>query len=258
MSVRFDTTTDNLTSTFSSSLSIGVGDLTVGYWIRPTSTNNAWRSVQMLFNVGFTQLFGTYEQPSSNTINSNTNQGNGGTYNLTNATWYYIAVSRASGSTIRFRIFDDSTSTTPIFTDTTACTVNYTGIISSLFGNHALLDPAPLVEITSYKIYTGAEWSNAECRTESQTFNIQKSGGIESYAWGLETIDNVAYGLLGLNGEPSFVNTGVVNGSFRPTQLELPGSGPQYKSTIISPVGTHSPISIYKISGQSANSIVIF
>lgn len=251
MSIRFDTNTDILTTTFVTPLTVSTGSLSLGYWILPTTTTNAWRCVQELVNAGTTQIFGTYMQPGSNTINSNSNQGNGGTYNLTNTTWYYITVSRNSGTTIRFRIFDDSASIIPLFDDSVGCTVDYTSLITALFGNGALFDPSPLMEITSFKIYTGAEWSNAESRLESQRFDIQKSGGADRYAWGFESIDADIYGLGERSGGPSFNNTGAINGTYRPAQLELPGSGRRYVR--VSPTGQSSA----RIRNSLINPIVI-
>lgn len=242
MSIQFDTSTDHLDATLTAPLTVGTGDISCGYWMYPSSTNNAWRSIQIMCKPDATQVFGTYASPGSNTVFSNSNQGNGGTYNLSNTTWYYIVVSRASGTTIRFRVFDDSTSTTPLFNDTVGCTVNYNALTNLFFGNRGGgFDPAALVELASYKIYTGAEWSNAECRLESQKFDIQKSGGTERLAWGFETTAADAFGLLERNGGDAFTNTGAVNGANRPTQLESTGSiGPSlptYNRTQFSPNG---------------------
>ena len=75
-------------------------------------------------------------------------------------------------------------------------------------------------EMTNLKIQTGVLWTDAECRTESQNYGVQKSGGTEVLCWKLTDVDADTDGINEIGGSgPNFTNSGCVAGASDPSQL---------------------------------------
>jgi hypothetical protein len=227
MSVYLDTNTDTLRATLSTPLTFGTSIISVGMWIKPITDPNAARMFARIWNAstGFGVGFGT--NSSGDFIHGLALGGTGvGDYAFTNGVWYWAVVDRDNGSLAQFRIFADSVSTTPIVAaETLADTTNYTSVDDIYLGDDGDGTTGYVCEVTCLKVHTGVQWSNTECRTESQKFDIQTAGGTNRLAWGMETIDANSFGLNERGGETTLTNSGVVNGASRPSQLESAGGG---------------------------------
>lgn len=130
----------------------------------------------------------------------------------------YIVISRDTGL-LRYRVFDDSTSTTPV-TNVTAIDANIDSNYDHVVIGELFTGEFGSFECTSMKVHTGVAWTNAQCRAESQNYALQTAGGTDRYAWKLTDVDADTNGLNEIGGAgPNFANTGFVAGSWVPTQL---------------------------------------
>lgn len=149
-----------------------------------------------------------------------------GGYQWSTATWYWITMTRTSNADFcRLRVFGDSTSTTPLFENTSgaADNDNYTTLDTLLVGTRGSGLNTALGEYQLLKIQAnaGTEWTNAQCRAESRRFGIQKAGGTNRLCYGLETLADASFGLTDSGGVgAALVNSGFTNGSTRPLVLE--------------------------------------
>jgi hypothetical protein len=81
------------------------------------------------------------------------------------------------------------------------------------------------MEIQNLKVHTGVKWTDAQCRTESQNYDIQTAGGTDTYCWKLIDTDADTDGLNEFAGAgPNLTNSGCVNGASTPTQLTPAGA----------------------------------
>lgn len=226
MSVYLNGVTDTIRAVDSSvTLTVGTGDFSIGLWVRTpslpgNSTGVCW--IAQSSTLSGQQYAGLiYRQPSNSfqifwTASSETSND---TYSISANTWYWVVASR-SGTTTRCRVFDDSTSTTPLQNSTGGSSDNMTGLDTFMIGMATGSDDSHTMQCTNYKIYTGAEWTNAECRTEAQYFGIQKSGGTDRLCWRLKDIDADTDGLNEFGGSgPNFTNSGAVADANNPTNL---------------------------------------
>lgn len=213
-------------ATLSQALSIGTGNFYIGCW---TYVVNAQTGAFLsLFDVAYGGGYTDYAWircPSTTSFRGETNGGYiAGYSSVSTGTWYYTCLQR-SGTTLRFRTFDDSTSTTPLYDGTTTVSTNY----NSLTYIHLM---APYTgywldgEMASLKVLTGVALSDSECRTESQNLDVVKTGATLAYAWDLEDVDADTQGLNERNGSgPNFTNNSLIAGAYRPSQLEAQGGG---------------------------------
>lgn len=204
-------------------LSIGTGNFFMGAWVRGESANDGtfYSLIDSAWDAGETD-FAWMRALTSNTILRGHTSGVfiGGYTSASLSTWYYAALTR-DGTTLRFRVMDDSASTTPLYDATATDSSDYDTLDNiHLFSrvNGEYLNG----EMCSVKLVVGSfTLSDAELRTESQNLDIVKSGGTLRYAWDLEDIDADTQGLNERGGSgPNFTNTDLVNGSSRPSQLE--------------------------------------
>lgn len=232
MSIQIDTTTDIVSASLSPALTIGTGDVTTGIWAYFDSFPGT-RMVYSIHRVGFSERMGMRSNASSGLIGSSNGTSTPSAYTASTSTWYWCVVSRESGVML-LRIFDDTTSTTPLGSNNIAETTDWTTINMAWVGYEAAIgNLAAVGQFTNFKVHTGVVWSDAECRTESQKFGIQKSGGTDRLCWGLETLDANSYGINEFNGGSAMMNNGAVVGANRPSQLEAAGgtSLPTYNRT---------------------------
>lgn len=223
MSVRFNGSGDNLA--VAASLALTTGAFSFGGWAKLISDRNV-----------FSDLFGAVDTPASptdyllalcdstgNNAAGYSTSGNTGATALTVGTWYYIVIDR-TGTTFRIRIFDDSTSTTPVGSGTITDSRNYTALDNFIIGE-ASTGEWPDAEIACVRAHIGVSWTDAQCRTESQKLTPQTGGGTIYGNWKLETTGADANGINDSGGGAHHLtNTGCVNGASRPTQLESAGS----------------------------------
>lgn len=231
MSVYLNGTSDNVRIINTTTLTVGTGSLSVGMWVyTPSSLPGSGAAIFYLTQAasGNSEYFAAiYRQtntsfqifvdPSSESSNDN--------YTPSTSTWYWLVISR-SGTTGTIRLFDDSTSTTPLQTATVTSSTNWTTMDSILIGGVTGGDDPLLMRITNLKIQTGVEWTNAECRTEALYYGIQKSGGTDRLCWRLKDIDADTDGLNEFGGAgPNFTNSGAVTDAAMPTNLSEAGGG---------------------------------
>lgn len=208
---------------------VGTGAFSIGFWVKLISDRNTYVDF-----VGFAPdppppanyfSLGTAVDGTTPTLYATSLTDLPTTQSLTVGSWYYIVLSRTS-TTARLRIFDDSTSTVP----TNEVTATASGwatdwsaydnfIVGEMFANE-WID----AEFRNIKVHNGVEWTNAQCRTESQTAGIQTAGGTPWGAWDLQDIDADATGINDLTGNSRhFTNTGFVNGASEPAQMSSEG-----------------------------------
>lgn len=209
-------------------LSISTGNFYLGCWCYEVVANDGQylTLLDTAWDGAYTDFAWLRSLNTGATLRGHTVNGFIGGYGSAAATtWYYTVLTR-DGSTLRHRVFDDSTSTTPLYDNTATDSTNYDSL-----DNIHLLSPVNGEwfngEICSVKLITGSfSASDAECRTESQNLDIVKSGGTLRYAWDLEDVDADVQGLYERGGSgPNFTNTGLTAGSSRPSQLEAQGGG---------------------------------
>ncbi len=230
MSVLFDADADQLKVTLASALTIGTGDFVTGAWVYVTASTPVsllWAMVDIDPNATVSKR--VWIDSGGLDVTADEDGGGVSPYNITANTWYYMVYQRASAVT-NLRIFDDSSSTTPLADNGAGDVANLTTLDTIIIGD---IEPSARVaarmEVIAMKMQTVAGgWSDAECRTESQTLALQKAGGTDRYAWELEDMDADIHGLNERGGSgPNFSNTGgtVTVGTNRPTQLEAAGGG---------------------------------
>lgn len=234
MSIRFDTSTDAVTGSLNSNLTVSTGDFVIGRWVYVYS-KAANATCGGISRQGTSEYMNTQYSNGADQMFTGTGTGNGlASWSPTLNTWYWVVSSRES-SVLKFRAFDDSISTTPLASggagsDTTDY-LTFNKIKLGFFSEVGLnaLD----CQQANFKVHTGVTWTNAEARTESQKFGIQKSGGDNRLCWGLETLDANQYGLAEFTGaEVTLTNMGAVLGANRPSQLEsVPAGGTTYNKT---------------------------
>jgi hypothetical protein len=226
MSVRLDGSGDRLS--VAASLGLSTGAFSVGLWIKQITDRN--QSVNF-FVAGDTvpdaaDFIGLATDTDGTTMRGFSTGGNSGPYASSIDTWYYAVVSRDGGGGFLKRIFDDSTSTTPVdqdgYTDSGDYSALDTFVIGEMFSGEG-----PIAEIACVRAHIGVAWSDAQCRTESQKLTPQTGGGSIYGNWKLETTTADADGINDSGGGAHHLtNTGCVNGASRPSQLEAAGGGP--------------------------------
>lgn len=226
MSALFNADNDQLKVTLSSALTIGTGDFVTAAWIYMTTATDValfWALVDVDPNATVSKRVWT--DAANADITADEDAGGVSPYTLTTGTWYYVVYQRASGWT-NLRIFNDTSSTTPLADNGAGDVANLTTLDTIIIGD---IEPSSRVafkgEIISLKVQTvSGGWTDSEARTESQYFAIQKAGGTDRYAWRLETVDADTNGLYEIGGSgPNFSGIGgtVTAGSNRPSQLQL-------------------------------------
>ena len=228
MSVRADSANDNLLRAEDPGLTTGA--FSWGLWVKLISDTNAYTDLLALGSDALdpATYFAMYLSSNGVTARSGWFDSTGcGAYDLAVGTWYWLVASR-SGDTSRLRVFDDSTSTTPL----ADATEDVTGRSASGYDNFVLgrmfTGDTPDAEFANCKFHLGVAWTDAQCRTESQLFEIQTGGGTKWGSWRLESTAADANGINdGSGGGHSLTNSGMANGASRPTQLAPVIWGPQ-------------------------------
>lgn len=234
MSVYFDGTGDTVRIVDGSiTLTVGTGAVNIAAWVLvPSSLPGARRDVFWVAsatNMPSGQYFGGIFNNATNSFRAFVSGGSESStddYAISADTWYWMVVSRDGAGTARVRLFADSTSTTPLQNSTVSDSSNQTAFDTFMLGQSAITDPTLVMKMTNFKIYTGAEWTNAECRTEALYYGIQKSGGTDRLCWRLKDIDADTDGLNEFGGAgPNFTNSGAVTDAAMPTNLSEAGGG---------------------------------
>ena len=229
MSVRLGTTvdTDRLHAQLAAALTMS-GDFMLAIWAKHMVQMATFLNVVQLSDHPTSPtvpLIGMVSSSSDGlmdvTIGPDSFQGLTGDWTV--GVWRYLTMGR-TGTTGHLRVFADSTSTTPIsdstYTDASAeTTVDAILIGDNITGREGCAN----AELESLKIHTGTYWSNAECRTESQKYAIQKAGGSERFAVRLADLSATTDGRQEIGGAWTMTNVGSVVGASRPTQLEALG-----------------------------------
>lgn len=231
MSVRSNSSGDQLVA--AASLGLSTGQFRLCGWIDLLSDRNDFGGFAGFGSEatdGTTKaLFGVDSSGTALGGFATSGQHSGGTIALSLSTWTFVVMSESTGNDWIIRAFDDSASTTPI---------------GSLVG-HDLLDDFTTAdnvvigqmvtgewadfEACNFKLVIGgSDWTDAECRTESQLFEVQAAkGGTVFGSWRLEDTDDDTDGLRdGSGAGHHLTNTGFVNGSSRPNQLQTLTSSP--------------------------------
>ena len=142
------------------------------------------------------------------------------TYTISLDSWYYMVLSR-SGTTTTFRIFDDSTSTTPLSNQ------NLAGTITGNLTNHNYFvisqgwtGEGGDIEFTCARVVTGDAWTNAECRNESQSYTWVTGNGTLRGNWKLMNIGATTDGIYDSSGNGyNLTNESMTTGASDPSQL---------------------------------------
>lgn len=233
MSVAFShDSSDYLRLTAGSPFTIGTGDYSVGQWlyIEQSAAGSAqWWTLADASppsGDGFAISGRTGSATTAITFLYNLSPAYVTEYTYSTGVWYWCVSSR-SGTTARFRVFNDSTSTTPLHDATqTGVGDNHTTLDTISIGYRGSGDGCFAARITNFKLHTGVEWTNAESRTEAQYYGIQTAGGTDRLCWRLTDIDADTNGLYELGGAgPNFTNSGAVTDAAMPTYLSEAGGG---------------------------------
>jgi hypothetical protein len=219
--VLLNTTTDKLQG---AGPAISTGQFVVGFWIIwQSGGGEIWKLANDDVPTG---AFLSFEISGAGALQLFSQNGSSDTTNLTADVYKYIRIYRAGDGHIRFAVFPDSTSTTADFVSGDF-DVSGDSLSLSLRGfGTAFGNSAPLMTIEAEKTKTGYVWSNAETRTESQTYAHQSGSGTAFSACYLSNTDADSEGLNDTVGSNHFTNTGCVDGTGHPGQLETLGGGP--------------------------------
>lgn len=218
MSVRAANTTDRMAATIVTA-TIGTGALSIGLWVRLLSDRNAVSDFMSLCDqVGPSTGFNFRSDASGTGILLRVDTGLTSAYALTVERPYWLVASR-SASTSTIRVFDDTSSTTPLSTQSIGDGTNYTILDTVIVGDRGNGDVTTDCEFSNLKVHTGVAWTDAQCRTESQTFGLQTAGGVDRLAWGLENLALTSYGVCERSTGLVLANTGFVASPRRPRQL---------------------------------------
>ena len=225
MSVRSNGSGDQLVAT--ASLGLSTGQFRLAGWFKLISDQN---------NFGGFAGFGSENMDATTKVLvgvdstgtalgafATSGQHSGGTVALTVGVWYWIVMSRSTTNDWIIRVFDDSTSTTPIGTLTGAdLTDDFTTADNLIIGQLVTGEWGDFETCNVKLVIGGSDWTDAECRTESQLFEIQALKGGSAYCSArLENTDADTDGLNdGSGAGHNLSNTGFVNGASRPSQLE--------------------------------------
>lgn len=207
-------------------LSISTGNFFMGAWVRGETAHDGpfYALIDSAWDAGETTFAWMRALTSNTLLRGHTTGGFIGGYSSASlSTWYYVGLTR-DGSTLRFRVLDDSSSTTPLYDATATDSSDYDTLDNIHLFSH-LNGEYMNGEMCSVKLVTGSfTLTDAELRTESQNLDIVKSGGTLRYAWDLEDTDADVQGFNERGGSgPNFTNTSLVNGASRPSQLEAAG-----------------------------------
>jgi len=222
MSVQADGTGDFLTYVNGDNFAPGTGDFNIGFWLYINTDEDSVNDVFLIGGtIGSGPVLGVYTTSSGTNLElahpDFTNIASA--TSLSTATWYYVVGSRG-GTTARLRIFDDTTSTTPINgangETSTGFTTNITTYDSMRVGEWWAGDTTLPAEWEKLSIDVGTEWTNAQCRTESQSYDYTQAG-TEWGTWELTNVDADANGINDTSGNArNFTNSGMVAGSNGP------------------------------------------
>lgn len=227
MSVKIDNDTDKLTATAGAALTIGTGDFYASCWFK-YHTDFAVTLADPIFHVGDAEPETTTTGFGIGTINSATTDVSGirnlspsytTGYAYTTNVWYGGIVER-SGTTFRFRVFDDSVGTSTLHDVTVADSATRSDLDTFVIGAWSGMSAAAPIKIANFKIHTGVALSDSEARTELRYFGIQKAGGTDRYCWRLKGITTDTDGLYEIGGAgPNFTNSGAVTDADMPINL---------------------------------------
>ena len=223
MSIRSNGSGDHLA--YTGTFSIGTGDFSLGVW---TKVINARASQFIDFVSLVADETGSTAWCSMSTDNASTthwkgydNTSGAGDADLTASSptagsWFWCVI-RRSGTTMQWRIFDDTTSTTPVRTVDSGSGGGSFAAFDWLVVSETFSGEWADAEFVNLKLHQGVAWTDAQSRTESQHTLNQTGGG----TWVVRArLIDLATGLtnLGTLGG-SVVNTGCVDGASNPGQL---------------------------------------
>jgi hypothetical protein len=222
MSVRANSAGDQLS--VATTMTVGTGAFSQGCWVKLISDLN--RNAD-LFGMADTLTDPTVYQFSATDVDGtgalcfSSHEGTipGTAQQLTVGTWYWLVQSRDGSNNWHFRVFDDTTSTTPLVTLTKAAVGDWT-TFANVFVGQVFTGESPDAEFENHKLHDDVEWTDAQCRTESQNYDIQTGGGTAFCSHRLKTTATTIDGLNDNTGNGrNLANTGFVNGASTPAQL---------------------------------------
>lgn len=222
MSVRSNGSGDNLLA--ASSWGVTTGAFSIGFWAKLIADRNTFSDL-----VGFgdtasgpASYLSIATQTDGSSLTSYDHTAGelfaGNPAELTVGTWYWVVVSR-TGSDMALRVFDDSTSTTPVQSDTESAATDYAALDNFVVGQLFSGEWSD-AEFQNVKVHNGVEWTDAQCRTESQNYEIQTAGGTKWASYRLIDVDADSDGINDGSGNGRHLtNTGFVAGASTPAQL---------------------------------------
>lgn len=232
MSVYLDGTADTLRILDKGSNLDGSGDISMGAWVYLPSLPGANRDIMWIAPSATlsANYFGFIYRTADNTFHAfgttAAETDTGTPYSISAATWYWVDAIRDFGGSWTCRIFDDSTSTTPLGSLTHGDdSANWSGMDSILIGQATNTDPSCIMKIVNPKVHTGVLWSAAQSRTEARYYGIQTAGGSDRLCWRFNSIAATTDGINEIAGAgPNFTNSGAITDAGVPTNLSEFGS----------------------------------
>lgn len=231
MSIQFQTTSSYAYYTLPAPLTIGTGSVSMGVWYTFNAlplTGEAQSVIALHSTYGGLSLGLVYwdaqggvvaEQNGNITITSTT---------PTVGSRYYGVFSRNAASVIRCRMFDEIG--TKLYDGTRDDgTLDLTTLDTIALGNAGGGYKGGAMNLASFKLQTGVDWTDEECWAEAQTHLIQKPGGVERIAIRLWNTTNTFTGMLSVPqyGHPSAgspTTSSISTVSFQPKVLEVLGA----------------------------------
>jgi hypothetical protein len=206
MSVRnYNVATSGYPLSAADSLAFGTNPFSFGHWIYIVNDRNQYTRT-MTFgpsgNIAGNQHVCCDTNNDGTSFNA-ANENDGTAFiSETVGTWYWRVVSK-SGTTLTARLFADSTSTTPIGTQTVTVTNSDHGtMVQTTFfeGFGAGSSPTDYDHwldgnIALGKLEIGREWTDAECRLESLKFGSRTGGSGTKRCWAMNDLSLTVFGL---------------------------------------------------------------
>lgn len=139
-------------------------------------------------------------------------------YNITENTWYY-AVLQCSGTALSIRLFDDSTSTTPLGTASGTGAGDLSAFTYIILGR-CFTGQDFDGEVEAWRAVTGEVLTDTQARAESQSYDYVLGGGTIYGNWRLKDVDADDDGINDSSANSNHLtNTGCEAGASTPTQL---------------------------------------
>jgi hypothetical protein len=233
MSARSNGSGDQLRH--SEAIALSTGDWVVGVWIKPIAygaadvdlfalsanpTDPATHALDVFMSSsGSVEV---YDAGSSYTATGGTSAA----ATLSLATWYYLVMQR-NGTALTLRVFADSTSTTPLGTGSGTIDVSDMTDLAEVLAGEVFTGSWYDGEAECLRVVKGTTWTDAQARTESQSYDYVLGTGTIWLNCRLKDVDADTDGLNDSSGAGNnLTNTGWVAGASTPSQLSGSSSTP--------------------------------